>query len=140
MARAYSDDLRRKVQEAHAAGKGSQRALAERFGVSRSWVEKIFRQRRSSGLMERVEQRHGPRSRMTAEAERHLREQLRIDSDLTLAELQQRLWAGERVRLSVAQLCRVLKRLDLRLKKSRSTRRSKTAKPTVSAAGSGKKR
>ena len=34
MGRAYSDDLRRKLLEAHGAGKGTLRELAERFGVS----------------------------------------------------------------------------------------------------------
>ncbi len=58
MPRSYSNDLRRKVLEAHAAGKGSMRELAERFGVSLGWVEKISRQQRRTGAMERVEQRH----------------------------------------------------------------------------------
>ena len=41
MARAYSDDLRRKVLSAYGAGKGTMRELAERFDVSYGWVLKI---------------------------------------------------------------------------------------------------
>jgi transposase len=41
MARAYSDDLGRKLLEAHAAGKGRLRELAERFGVSVAWAWKV---------------------------------------------------------------------------------------------------
>lgn len=137
MARTYSDDLRRKLVEAYAAGKGTQGELAERFGVSLGWVEKVFRQRRATGQIERVEQRHGPLSRVTPAVERCLREQLREVSDRTLSDLQQGLWERERVRLSVVQLWRVLKRMKLRLKKSHSTPPNRTAKKAASAAGRG---
>jgi transposase len=45
MARAYEDDLRRKIFQAHAKGHVSFRTLAAVFGVSLAYVEKIFRQR-----------------------------------------------------------------------------------------------
>jgi hypothetical protein len=48
MARAYEDDLRRKIFEAHGKGHGSFRTLAAVFGVSLGYVEKIFRQRQAS--------------------------------------------------------------------------------------------
>ena len=38
MARAYSNDLRVKLLEAHASGKGSLTELADRFGVSPAYV------------------------------------------------------------------------------------------------------
>jgi hypothetical protein len=41
MAKAYSDDLRRKLLEAHDRGEGSLRVLAKRFGVSVPWAWKI---------------------------------------------------------------------------------------------------
>jgi hypothetical protein len=41
MARAYSDDLRKKVLGAYASGEGTLRQLAERFDVSYGWVAKI---------------------------------------------------------------------------------------------------
>jgi len=65
MAKAYSDDLRRKLLEAHDRGDGSLRELAKRFRVSVPWAWKISCQRRRTRRMERVErveQRHGPRS------------------------------------------------------------------------------
>ncbi|MBI1956344.1 MAG: hypothetical protein HYS38_08125 [Acidobacteria bacterium] len=67
MAKSYSDDLRRKILEAHDRKAGSLRELAERFGVSHAWAWKISWQRRRTGQMERVEQRHGSPSRVTAE-------------------------------------------------------------------------
>ena len=41
MAKAYSDDLRRRVLEAHERGEGTLEELAERFSVSLGWVGKI---------------------------------------------------------------------------------------------------
>ncbi len=52
------------------------RVLAKRFGVSRGWAEKISRQQRQSGAMERVEQRHGPLSNVTGTTAGSLREQV----------------------------------------------------------------
>jgi len=54
MARAYEDDLRRKIFEAHGKGFGSFGTLAAVFGVSLGYVEKIFRQRKATGHPERV--------------------------------------------------------------------------------------
>jgi len=138
MAKAYSDDLRRKLLEAHDRGEGSLLELAKRFGVSVPWAWKISRQRRRSGQMERVEQRHGPRSCMTAAVQASLRGLVRQQPDVTLMELQQRLWASERVRVSYQHLWRVLQNMGLRLKKSRSTPRNKTrsrSKPVVRRGG-----
>jgi transposase len=58
MARAYEDDLRRKIFEAHAKGHGSFRMLAAVFGVSLGYVEKIFRERtvRAGALQARTEE------------------------------------------------------------------------------------
>src|SRR3972149_1730403 len=63
MARAYSNDLRRKLLEAHDRGEGSLRELAGRFGVSGPWAWKISAQRLRTGQTQRVEQRYGRASR-----------------------------------------------------------------------------
>lgn len=139
MPRPYSDDLRRKVLEAHAAGRGSMRSLAAQFGVSQGWVEKIARQHRQHGRIERVQQRHGPPSRAGAEAEECLREALREQPDRTLVELQQVLRTKLRIGLSVAQLWRVVGRLGLPLKKSHSTLSNGTRKKTANAVRSSSK-
>jgi transposase-like protein len=54
MARAYSDDLRRRILQAYEQGEGSEARLAQRFPVSLSYVKKIRRQLRHTGKMERV--------------------------------------------------------------------------------------
>ena len=131
MPRAYDNDLRRKVLAAHAAGKGSQLELAQLFGVSLGWVEKVCRQQRQSGQADRVEQRHGPISRVDSAAQACLLRAIEDRPDLTLAELQRVLAERQGVRLCIAQVWNVLKRLGVRLKKSRSTPPSATPRPTV---------
>jgi transposase len=140
MGRAYSDDLRRKLLEAHDRGDGSLRALAKRFGVSAPYAWKISSQRRRSGQMERVEQRHGPRSRMGPEVQASLRGLLQQQPDLTLAELQGQLEQRAHVTVSMQHLWRVLQKMGLRLKKNHSTRKSKTQSKSKPAARAGGKR
>jgi transposase len=100
-AKAYSDDLRRKILGAYDRKAGSQRELAERFGVSDGWALKISWQGRRTGPMQRVEQRQGSPSRATAEVEARLRGLLREPSERTLAELQQGLWEAEGVHFRI---------------------------------------
>ncbi len=123
--------------EAHDRGEGSLRELARRFGVSSPWAWKISAQRRRTGQMERVRQRHGRRSRVTVAVERRLRNLLREQPDRTLAELQQGVWEAEEERFSVQHLWRVLRRMQLRLKKNRSVPRNRTRRKTASDAKRG---
>lgn len=131
MARAYSDDLRGKVLAAYAAGRGTFKELAERFGVSYGWVAKIYAMERRTGSRLRPPQRsRGRQSRIDAGLVRSLVKQR---PDIVLRELQQQMREAGTV-VSIAHLARVLRSLGLRLKKSRSTPPSATPKPTASAA------
>jgi transposase len=56
--------------------------------------------------------------------------------DLTLAQLQAKLYNEAGISLSLGRVWHLLKKLGLRLKKSHSTRPSETPKPTASAAKS----
>ena len=117
MAKAYSNDLRRKLLEAYDRGEGSLRELAERFGVSSPYAWKISAQRKRTGRVERVEQRHGPESKVTETVQQQLRTWVRQQPDLTLLEIQERLWETEGLPVSLSRLWQVLRRLQLRLKK-----------------------
>ena len=140
MARAYEDDLRRKIFEAHERGHGSFRELAGVFGVSLGYVEKIFRQRAQSGQMERVRHRPGPKSRVSEAVAARMVELIGLHSDLTVAELRERIAADTGVPMSWSLVRLWVGRLGLRLKKSRSTPSSATRKPTANAAESSSKR
>jgi transposase len=140
MAKAYSNDLRRKLLEAYDRGEGSLRELAERFGVSSPYAWKISAQRKRTGQVERVEQRHGPESRVTAGVEQQLRSWVRQQPDLTLVEIQERLWETARLPVSVPRVWQVLRRMKLRLKKSHFTPRNKIRRRISSGGRRGRKR
>lgn len=137
MARAYSNDLRRKLLEAHDQGQASLAELAERFGVSRGWAWKISAARKRSGQVERQRHRPGPSSQLDQQALAGL---LARHADWTLRQLQSGLEKQSGVHFSTGYLWMVLKRMKFRLKKSRSTRPSGTAKATGSGAGSSLKK
>lgn len=136
MARAYEDDLRRKIFEAHAKGHGSFRKLATVFGVSLGYVEKIFRQRQASGQPERMRYRPGPKSRLTPEVSARIAALIEAHPDLTVAELRERLALDSGVKMSWSMVRLWVVQLGLRLKKSRSTPSSGIRKQIASAAKS----
>ena len=131
MARAYSDDLREKVLAAYAAGKGTLKELAERFGVSYGWVAKIHAMELRSGSRSRPPQKS--RGRPTRIDGGLVRRLVELRADIVLHELQREL-AKAGTTVSIAHLARVLGGLGLRLKKSRSMPSSATPKPTSAAA------
>ena len=140
MGNAYSNDLRIKLLEAHERGEGSLSQLAKRFSVSVGWAEKISGQFLHTGSMERpTGRRRGPACKITPEIQEELKKWIRQQSDLTLAELQRRVYEKRQVEISITRLWGVLKSLGLRLKKSHSTLRSKTPRPVNSDALAGVK-
>jgi len=140
MARGYSDDLRRKYLGAYDQGEGTLGELAARFGVSQGWGWKISSARKRTGKMERVIGRQGRRSQVTAEIADKIRAWFRSQPDMTLAELQQRLQQEANLKLSIGRLWQLLRQLGLRLKKSHSTPRNGTPKPTGNGVRSSSKR
>jgi len=141
MATPYSNDLRRKLLEAHQRGAGSLAKLAERFGVSAGWARKISATLGSTGKMERPPgSKRGPTSKVTAEVEQDLRNWVREQADLTLAELQLRLYEQRNLEISLTRVWQVLGKMGLRLKKSHSTPPSRTPPRARSSAVFGAKR
>lgn len=138
MATAYSDDLRRKLLEAHQQGAGSLEQLAARFRVSVGWARKVSAACSRTGQMERPRGgRRGPQSRFTEPVRAQLRVWIREQPDLTLMEIQARLRRELDLAASVGRLWGLLRELGLRLKKSRSTRSSKTRSQSARGASSG---
>jgi transposase len=121
MARAYSDDLRRKLLEAHQDGEGTLEELAEQFRVSAAWARKISACLHRTGKMERpAGKQRGRKSKVTAEVEEFLKAAASGQSDLTLAELQLRLFKERKLEISIGWLWHTLERLGLHLKKNAS--------------------
>jgi transposase len=136
MAKAYGDDLRRKFLSAYDEGAGTLEELAERFVVSLGWAKKISAQRNRTGQAERVPHQPGRKLQAGAEAEKQVIAWVRAQPDLTLAELSAKLNREASVVLSRGRVWYLVRRLGLRLKKSRFTPGSATQKPTSSAAKS----
>jgi len=136
MGRAFSDDLRRRVLQAYARGEGSEPEVAERFGVSLGYVKKIRSQQLRTGQMERIVHRPGRKPKFTAPVREHLRGWLRQQPALTLAGLGEKLREQVKLMVSLPALWVVLKKMGLRLKKSRSMPASGIRKRTGGGARS----
>ena len=124
--RSYSLDLREKILRAYDAHRGSQRALAALFGVSRAFVEKLVRQRRSTGQIAPRPHAGGRKPSYDHTALAVVRQALQEQTDATLAELCERLGQRRGLWVSVSTMSRLLTQLGLPRKKSRSTPRSVT--------------
>jgi transposase len=126
MARPYSADLRERVLLAHEGGEGGATALARRFRLGLSTVYRWLAELRSEGRRAARPMGHG-RAPLGG-AEDVLRALAAEQNDATLAEYAERFAARTGRRRSPSAICRALRRLDLPRKKSRSVRRSGTAR------------
>ena len=124
--RSYSRDLRENILRAYDAHRGSQRALAALFGVSRAFVEKLVQRRRTTGQIAPRPHAGGRQPSYDHAALAVVRQALQEHTDATLAELCARLGQPRGLWVSVATMSRRLTRLGLPRKKSRSTPRSAT--------------
>ncbi len=128
MPQTYSNDLRRKFFAAYDSGEGTLEEVAERFRVSVGWAKKISARRTRTGEIHAPGWRGGRPNRVTAAVREWIREQIGRQPDITFRELQEGLERAQRLHWSVGWLWRVVVRqLGLRLKKSRSAPRNRTA-------------
>jgi transposase len=118
---AYSLDLRQKVLRACDQKRGSQCAIASLFGVSQSFVEKLLRRRRTTGDIAPRPHAGGRRATCDEAALAHVRRLVHEQADATLAELCERLYTQQGLRVSVPTMGRLVTHLGLPRKKSRST-------------------
>jgi transposase len=119
MAAAYSMDLRTRVLKDAEAGLTS-RELAERYHVSRAWVDALKQRRRETGSIAPVKQVKFRRRALAADQEQRLVALVTARPDATLAELRDAL----RTSAGLTTIWRALDRLELSLKKNRTRRRT----------------
>ena len=136
MGKTLGDDLRRKLLFAYDQGEGTLQELASRFVVSVGWAKKISAARNRTGQAERLPHKPGRKPRAGIEAQQQVRDWFVQQPDLTLAEVQQKLLGEAGISLSLPQIWKLLGKLGLRLKKSRSTPPSAIPKPIASSARS----
>ena len=118
MAAAYSMDLRERVIDDADAGLSS-KELAERYHVSRAWVDALKQRRRDTGSIAPRPQTKF-RRRVLAGQEDRLKALVAAQPDATLAELRD----GLRTSAALATIWRELNQLDLTIKKNRTRRRT----------------
>ena len=107
----YSIDLRQKILQAYDRRLSSQRALADLFGVSLSFVEKLLRRHRTTGDIVPKPHAGGQRPSLDAAAKALVQQLVHDNSDITLAELCTRVVDARGIHVSVATMCRALLRL-----------------------------
>src|ERR1700689_3911868 len=117
---AYSLDLRKRILQACDQSGSTRQEIAEDFGVSRSFLQKLLR-RMNAGDSITPKPRRGGRTSAWLAAEEQLRELVRLKPDSTLAELCKALIACRGPTVRPWTMCRALQSLDLPLKKSRCT-------------------
>ena len=123
MAAAYSMDLRTRVLKDSDAGLSS-KELAERYHVSRAWVDALKQRRRETGAFAPLKPTKF-RGRALAAADLHrLATFIAARPDATLEEIREAL----RTSAGLTTIWRACHQLDLTLKKNGTRRRTTTAR------------
>jgi transposase len=114
----YSQDLRERIIAALEIGTDSQSEIAATFGVSLSFVEKLWHKWCKTGNCDALPHAGG-RERSLKNDESKIRATVAAQPDLTLAELCEQVAAANGASVVPMTMCRELKRLNLPRKKSR---------------------
>ena len=114
----YSIDLREKVVKADEQGNTSIRKVAARFDVSKAFVQRLLKQKKSKGHVE-PEKQGGRMKSQIDESSTQLSQMVEEHPDATLAEYCE--YWGETYNqwLSTSTMCRALQKQQLTLKKRR---------------------
>ncbi len=119
--KAYSLDLRQKIIDIYLEGKISQRQLAKQFRVALSFVEKLLKQYRETGsIAPKVRQQQTP-TKLNQEQLNILAAVVSDNNDATLDEVRRLLEQKTGVLIGRSTLDRMLRLLNLSLKKKHHT-------------------
>ena len=115
----YSDDLRLRIIETIQENELTQPEIAGQFSVSLPFVEKLWHRFRTTGSYQ-AKPHAGGVKRFLKDAEELIREIVRTQPDVTLADLCQRVAKQTgKPPVTTATMCVELQKLKLPLKKSR---------------------
>jgi transposase len=116
--KAYSLDLRVRVVAAYENGAETIREVCEQFQVSPSFLKKMLARHRASVDLAPRGHGGGKKKTLSDPARQWLLKTVLATPDITLSELQTRLFEKKRRRASVPTLSRELRALNLRRKKN----------------------
>ena len=126
--KAYSLDLRQKIVNTYLEGRISQRQLAERFCVTLSFIEKLFKQYRDTGnIAPKVRIQQTP-PKLNEQQLNVLKEIGSANNDATLSEIREQLKDKTGVTIGISTVDRMLKMMEIRVKKKHYTLRKKKLK------------
>ena len=128
-----SMDLRVRISEAREAGDPTAE-VAERFAVSPAFVRRLMQRYRQTGSLAPSATPRGPKPLLAARAD-ELRRLVAAHPDLTPAEFRDRLG----LTVSEVTVWRMLRRLGLTFKKSRSAPPSRAARTSRRRGGGGRR-
>jgi transposase len=120
--KAYSNDLRERVIRAKERGEAPL-SIAKRLEVGFGWVYNILRRYRSTGSYEALPRNAGMKPKLSESDLELLRQAVQEHPDATLEELKD--LTGFPV--SIATICRALKKLNLSFKKNTSRKPAKSS-------------
>ena len=123
--KAYSIDLRQKIIDVYNQGQVSQRELAKRFCVAKSFIQKLLKQYRETGKIDPRPHGGGKKLTTTSEQMLVLAQVIEQHNDATLVELCQIFQARTGVNLSRATMGRMTQRLNFTLKKNNTRLRER---------------
>ncbi|MCX7595236.1 MAG: transposase [Fischerella sp.] len=123
--KAYSLDLRQKIIDIYNTEQISQRQLAKRFGVSKSFVQTLLRRYRKEGTIARKPHAGGKPRLLTSVHLEQLRHLVTENKHATLEELCELLYQKTQAKVSRSTMGRTLQEMNLVRKKKPYRQRTK---------------
>lgn len=120
----YSTDLRQKIVETKHKTNQSTQQLANRFGVSYSFVYRLLKRYEAIQSIEPSPHGGGKPPLVYPQQLNLVSQLVEEDNDATLEQLCNRLEEKTQIKVSVPTMCRLLQKLDLTRKKNFSRSRS----------------
>lgn len=117
--KAYSVDFREKILEIKNKERLSIRQLAQRFGVAKSFVQKIVKQYQETGSLNPRRPGGGNTPKLNEEQVLIFKEILESNNDFTLEELKDELLKRTRISVSTTTIWKLTKKLNYSFKKKR---------------------
>lgn len=114
----YSLDFRQKIFDTYLSGGISQRKLANKFGVSLGFIEKLLKQyRETASIAPKVRTKQTP-PKLNEEQIKILEEIVEAKNDATLKEIRSELKEKTGITIGISTVDRMLQRIEISLKKN----------------------
>ncbi len=127
----YSIDFREKIIEVWKKENLSIRSLAKRFGVAKSFIQKLLKQYQQTGDIRPLQQGGSPSPKLNSEQLVILVEIMEKNNDATLEELCELLYKETGVQVQKTTMGRISKKLNYSVKKKLYMPLKRTLKKSI---------